>query len=35
MMDDLIYLAGYYWPYALGALLIGIAAGWFGYPARK
>jgi hypothetical protein len=34
-MVDLIYLASFYWPYALGALAIGVAAGWFGYSVKK
>lgn len=35
MMDGLLYLATYYWPYALAALVIGLAAGWFGYSVKK
>jgi hypothetical protein len=34
-METLAYLAQFYWPYALGALLIGLAAGWFGHSVRK
>jgi hypothetical protein len=34
-MDTLAYLAQFYWPYALGALLIGLGAGWFGYSVKK
>lgn len=34
-MDGLLYLAQFYWPYALGALLIGLVAGWFGHSVRK
>ncbi len=34
-MDGLLYLAGFYWPYALGALVIGIGAGWFSHGAGK
>jgi hypothetical protein len=31
----LIYLLGFYWPYLLGALAIGIVAGWFSYARPK
>ena len=34
-MDSLIYLGEFYWPYALGALLIGLGAGWFSARVRK
>jgi hypothetical protein len=34
-METLAYLAQFYWPYALGALLIGLGAGWFGYSVKK
>ena len=34
-MDGLIYLAQFYWPYAVGALVIGLAAGLFGYSVKK
>jgi hypothetical protein len=34
-MDGLLYLAQFYWPYALGALVIGIGAGWFGHSVKK
>ena len=34
-MDSLLYLAQFYWPYALGALVIGLGAGWFGYSVKK
>jgi hypothetical protein len=34
-MESLLYLAQFYWPYALGALLIGLCAGWFGYSVNK
>lgn len=34
-MDTILYLAQFYWPYALGALVIGIGAGWLSYPAKK
>lgn len=29
MLDQLSYLIGVYWPYMLGALAIGLGAGWF------
>lgn len=35
MLDSLTYLLEMYWPYAAGALLIGLVAGWFGYAPRK
>jgi hypothetical protein len=34
-MENLLYLAQFYWPYALGALVIGLCAGWFGYSVNK
>ena len=34
-MDGLLYLAQFYWPYALGALLIGLGAGWFSFSVKK
>jgi hypothetical protein len=34
-MDTALYLASYYWPYALGALVIGLGAGWFSYSTKK
>jgi len=35
VVDTLAYLASYYWPYMLGALIIGLGAGWFSYAAKK
>jgi hypothetical protein len=29
MIESALYLLGYYWPYMLGALLIGIGSGWW------
>jgi hypothetical protein len=29
------YLLGFYWPYLLGALAIGLVAGWFSYSKRE
>jgi len=31
-VDSLLYLLKVYWPFVLGALLIGVATGWFTYP---
>lgn len=33
-METITYLAQFYWPYALGALVIGIGAGWFSYSVK-
>lgn len=35
LLPTAIYLLGFYWPYALGALLIGVVAGWFSYSKRQ
>ena len=35
MVDSLIYLMQFYWPNALGALEIGLGAGWFSYTEKK
>jgi hypothetical protein len=34
-METVLYLASFYWPYALGALVIGLGAGWFSFSAKK
>ncbi len=34
MLDTLTYLLGFYWPFALGALLVGLVTGWLSV-ARK
>ena len=34
-METVLYLASFYWPYALGALVIGLGAGWFSFGPRK
>jgi hypothetical protein len=34
-METVLYLASFYWPYALGALVIGLGAGWFSFSPRK
>jgi len=31
-LDSLLYLLEMYWPFVLGAVLIGVATGWFTYP---
>ena len=31
-IDSLTYLVEVYWPFLVGALLIGLATGWFTYP---
>lgn len=31
-LDSLIYLLGYYWPYLLGAVAVGLATGWLTAP---
>lgn len=31
---SLFYLLGFYWPYLLGALAIGLVAGWFSHSRR-
>jgi hypothetical protein len=33
--DSLIYLLSVYWPFVLGALVIGLGTGWFSLSARK
>jgi LPXTG-motif cell wall-anchored protein len=34
-LDSLIYLLELYWPYLLGALVIGLGAGWFSGARKK
>lgn len=34
-IDSVTYLLAIYWPYLAGALLIGVAAGWFSYARPK
>lgn len=29
LLDQLTYLLSFYWPYVLGALIIGLGTGWF------
>jgi hypothetical protein len=31
-LDSLIYLLEVFWPYLLGAMLVGVATGWLTYP---
>lgn len=33
--DSLTYLLGFYWPYLLGALVIGLGVGWFSYAPKR
>jgi hypothetical protein len=35
MLVTLSYLLGFYWPYLLGALAIGLVAGWLSYSRRE
>jgi hypothetical protein len=36
VIDSLLYLGETYWPYLLGAVAIGVVAGWFSVrPAKK
>jgi|GEM_PF-4873416 len=35
MLDQLTYLLGFYWPYMVGALFIGLVSGWFSASARR
>lgn len=34
-LDSLTYLMEVYWPFMAGALLIGVATGWFSLSKRK
>ena len=34
-IDSVMYLLTIYWPYMAGALVIGVAAGWFSYARPK
>lgn len=34
-LDSLTYLLEIYWPYALGAVVVGLAAGWFSFSPRR
>ena len=36
ILDSISYLLPIYWPYLVGALVIGLGAGWFSFsPAKK
>lgn len=34
-LDGVVYLIGFYWPYLLGAALIGLVVGWRSFSAPK
>lgn len=34
-IDSVMYLLAIYWPYMVGALVIGVAAGWFSFAQPK
>ncbi len=34
-LDSMLYLLEVYWPFVLGALLIGVATGWLSYVKPK
>lgn len=34
-LTSIIYLLGFYWPYLLSVLVIGLVAGWFSYSRRE
>ena len=34
-IDSLTFLLGIYWPYVLGALVIGLGSGWFSFSRPK
>ncbi len=34
-LSALFFLLQFYWPYVLGALVIGLAAGWFSGARRR
>jgi hypothetical protein len=34
ILNSLIYLFSFYWPYVLGALVIGLGTGWFGLSRK-
>lgn len=35
ILDGLNYLLAIYWPYMLGAFVVGLGAGWFSYTVPK
>lgn len=34
-LESLTFLLGIYWPYLVGALVIGLGSGWFSYSRPK
>jgi hypothetical protein len=34
-LDSLIYLVVAYWPFLVGAVVVGLVTGWLSVPARK
>jgi hypothetical protein len=32
-VDSIVYLVELYWPFLVGALVVGVLTGWFTYPA--
>ena len=34
-LDSLIYLLEVYWPFVLGAGVVGLGTGWFSVASRK
>lgn len=34
-LDSLTYLVEIYWPFLVGAAVIGLVTGWLSVPARK
>ena len=34
-LDSLIYLVETYWPFLIGAAVIGLVTGWLSVPARR
>lgn len=34
-LDSLTYLLEVYWPFVLGALVVGLVTGWFSIARRK
>jgi hypothetical protein len=35
LLDSLTYLFSFYWPYLLGASIIGLVSGWFSFSVKK
>jgi hypothetical protein len=34
-LDSLIFLLEFYWPFLIGAALVGVATGWFSYESPR